>query len=510
VTHWFDDLTKNLAGAFIGRSFLQPPPISGTPIADVCGRRRVGNLTIREVSLSQDGVTVRRQLAYDETTHASQASTTISKGQTLVVQVDVAATREGSVTATASYGPDVQGAKSLTLTSKNGTAFQGSLDGRAFAMSRSSSVPIIEFVDAQPAPQISADPKLIAVINGLCAEVNKSFSSCGTAVAVIHGLSAEVKSSAATGTAARSLPSLWPRFRNVIPPPGSDWYEPAGEDYVSCLNCEDGCNQTYFDTASNFFCFISIACVVEALAQWGICYAVCRLPGAGCLPNPCGTLTTCGIGDTCFSYKGGSLCCKAPAAVCQNVCCGQQITNCLPDGSCGCTTDETPCGNECCVAGQICTDGVCCPDKPGEVVVVLNGVCCSQARVCGKVCCDELASCADPIHGICCSFGFTPCGGQCCALGVQCINGKCCPHDSICGGVCCPKGETCLDPKTHKCSPCPSGTVPCLPEGGTGLCCSPNVDCCIGTCCKPGEVCRFAGVIIGQPTYHCGPQEILT
>jgi hypothetical protein len=509
TTHWFDDLTKNFAGAFTGRSLAQPPPISAGSTPDVCGRRRTGNLVIREVSLSQDGVTVRRRLAYDVATHSGQSSVTITKGQTPILQLDVAATKEGSVTATVSYGPDVQGAKSLTLTSKNGTSFQGLLDGRVFSLSKSSRPPIIEFLDGQPAPQISADPKLVAVINGLCAEVNKSLATCGTAVAVLDSLSADVNSFTFGVATAKSFPSLRPQFsRNVIPAPGSDWYEPAGEDHISCLQCDDNCNKTLADATSNFFCWLSIACVVEADAQWAVCETFCRLPGGGCLPNPCGSFTTCGIGDKCFSYKGGSLCCQAPAVVCQDVCCGVLINNCLPDGTCGCTADQDPCGNDCCDRKtQYCAAvGVCCPN--GQILS--NGVCCSPISVCGKVCCDELASCADPTHGICCSFGFAPCSGQCCAIGVQCINGKCCPHDSICGGVCCPKGQTCLDPKTHKCSPCPSGTVPCLPEGGTGLCCAPNVDCCIGTCCKPGEVCRFTGAINGQPTYHCGPQEIPT
>ena len=137
--------------------------------------------------------------------------------------------------------------------------------------------------------------------------------------------------------------------------------------------------------------------------------------------------------------------------------------------------------------GTVC-NGVCCgPSDQNRKWGCVKAQCCPHENACGDVCCDVLSLCANKGESLCCSFGSTVCAGSCCDPGGECINGQCCPPDQRCGGVCCPNGQTCLNPKTHQCAPRPSGQVPCLPEGGTALCCAPNVDCCIGTCCKPGE-----------------------
>ena len=162
-----------------------------------------------------------------------------------------------------SYGPGITGAKQVTFASKNGRVFQGTIDGRAFTMSRAGRTPSLTFLDGQPEPTIVANPQLVTTVNGLAAEVNKSLSSCGTVVAVLDGIQTEVRNSAAhrmaaVATASPFGPRSGPRLGDNLAAPGIDWYEPAGEDHGSCLSCEDDCNKKYADATSNFGCWLSV------------------------------------------------------------------------------------------------------------------------------------------------------------------------------------------------------------------------------------------------------------
>ncbi len=552
MTHWFDAFTKTAAqfdaverrsflqliGAALGAGAFQGAAVAQTthsarPAAPMANRgaamsqtardaiaitrgagigaasphvRRVaGNLIIHELSVTKGDLTINAQLAYNRESQNATESVTITKGAGLVARLDIARAKEGAATGAITYGPDVSGVRSVTITTKNGKSFQGVMDGRAFtAAGKPTAIDQIEFLDRAPAPKIAADPKLVSAIQDLGARANQLL--------------------AAPRAGANPLPHN-PRekkaHRAIITGPGFDWYEPS-DDIVDCTNCEDGCTKVYIDAlpgwATIIFCPpCAVVDTAAALALWTGCMIKCNLPGGGCLPNPCGTFTTCAKGDACYDYKDGRLCCPAPAAVCKGVCCGKDVTSCAPDGGCGCTSDQKACGNDCCDPGQVCVDGICCaPDQKTckgvccpKGQICHNGKCCNEANVCGPVCCDELSTCADPKKGVCCSFGSPVCDGQCCPPGSQCINGKCCPHDNVCGGVCCPSGQTCADPAKHVCSPCPANTAPCLPAGGVGLCCAPNVECCGESCCKPGEVCNYNGKVGGKDIYVCGPQEII-
>jgi hypothetical protein len=346
---------------------------------------------------------------------------------------------------------------------------------------------------------------LLANIRQLDEEVTRASSSCGSTAHAL--LTVGPTALGLTQPSANDLigPVVLFDHNVTINAPGRDWYEP-GQAEVSCTQCEDNCNATYVSQLASVACWTYElgACVAEALVRWGVCMAACNLPGGGCLPNPCGSFKSCAVNDHCFSFQGGNLCCPAPAAVCNGVCCGKDRPNCSPDGSCGCTSAETACGNDCCTSDQICVSGVCC--SRGQTVV--NGTCCAPQNVCGGTCCDELSSgCIDPVHGSCCSFAEVMCGHTCCAIGAACIGGACCPHDQICGGICCPSGHTCTDANKQVCTACPSGQAPCLPGEGAGLCCAPTVDCCPGTCCAPGETCQ-AFIANGKTNFFCGVEVL--
>ena len=255
------------------------------------------------------------------------------------------------------------------------------------------------------------------------------------------------------------------------------------------------CTEDYEDAVTDWKCYFHVTdCYIAATAEWTVCMALCETPGGGCLPDPCGDFTTCAEGDQCFDFKDGKLCCPAPAALCQNVCCGKDRTTCAPDGTCGCRSDEITCGNQCCDKDkQDCSNGICCPK--GQISH--EGKCCRKENVCGGICCDELSKCVDPKTGLCCLFTAEVCGGKCCQPGEQCINEKCCSKP--CGKVCCGAGQACKDGKCLSIQ-CRGDQVTCVTQEDPdqkgpliampkAICCPPKVACCSGKCCKPGEIC---------------------
>jgi hypothetical protein len=543
MAHWFDGFTMQLAVNGDRRSFLEtigaamgagllpngsafaqarpaaPLPAragSATSPAAAAGgaalpsgqtKRVSGNLLIEERSVTKGDLTLQVQLAFNRATHNATSTMTISRAAAVVARIDAtAAPKGGAASASMTFGPAVSGIQKATIATKNGSTLQGTVDGRAFSASGSPKQPSqIRFADGRPPPQVVIDRPLSASIEELVTEGKKAFAEPVTRAPM------SLRRSAVTRVKG-------PKFRRFIPQaPGLDWFEPSN-DVVDCTVCEDDCGKAYAAALPGLIVDIFcppcyLADVAAQLAIWAGCMLVCQLPHGGCLPTPCGTFTTCGKNDKCFSFQGGSLCCPAPAALCKNICCGTDVTTCAPDGGCGCTTDQTACGNDCCDAGQTCINGVCC-DQPN--VTVCNGVCCAPGQVChngkccradgmcGNACCDEISNCADPKTGVCCSFAAVVCGTQCCPLGAHCINGKCCDANSVCGNICCPSGQTCSDPVNHKCTSCSGKTVPCLPPEGAGLCCPSGVACCAGTCCQPGQVCNFTGVVNGKNTYACG------
>ncbi len=551
MAHWFDNLTKNLAapddaprrsffrqlGAAMGAGVVASIPASRALGAAVArqnvalanGGKLVApgssgsGVIIRNLSFNQDGLTLSKQLSFDQSTKTGTEVTTVSKGAATVFKMTVAVTKTRATTINATYGAEVQGAKSVTMTSKDGLSFHGSIDGRAFmSLKATPEMSQVHFTDGHPAPKITiSDASINAAINRLGAASNKQLIPVPASRAGSNRLIAQT---------APVKHTSGPKFHKTpISAPGENWYEPSN-DVVDCTSCETGCNNTYADMmpgiATIIFCPpCAAADVAAALLYWAGCMIACNLPGGGCLPTPCGFFTTCGKNDKCFTFqgnagsKGGSLCCPAPAAVCNNVCCGTDVTSCSPDGTCGCSSGQSACGNDCCDAGEVCTNGICC--QPGQTNcngtccasgnVCHNGACCAPQNICGTTCCDPLSNCADPKKGLCCSFTSIVCNGLCCPYGSQCINGKCCAQESACGSVCCASGQICLDAKTGKCatSACPKGQAPCMPDSGKGLCCATGVACCPGTCCKPGQVCNYEGPPDGSGTYTCGPMPVI-
>jgi hypothetical protein len=221
MSHWFDDVAKGLAlGTLSRRDALKltfqaglaatgfrvlgdtntlaqlpakaqgPPKPTRTIPAGVfpvggCVRRTAGNSITQEVSVDQGGITFHRQQLYDQANQVARDSTTISRGQTLILKIDVSAARGGAATATIKYGAEVKGVQNVIMTSRDGKTFQGSMDGRAFTTSKTlRSMSEIRFTDGRPIPQISADPKLTPLISGLAKESQKEFASCRAAASV--------------------------------------------------------------------------------------------------------------------------------------------------------------------------------------------------------------------------------------------------------------------------------------------------------------------------------------
>jgi hypothetical protein len=544
LDHWFDDLCKQSVGdgkvsrrnalrgvlaslaaagsrafqssnAFVQTGSKSAPP-KPLPPGGGCVRWLAGSSTVAQLSVAREGMTFDRQLSHDRAHQVGKSTITISRGQTLIVKIDISSAR-GATTASVHYGADIKGVKNATLNSPDGKTFQGSMDGRAFTTSASPrSMSAVRFADGRPHPQISANPKLASVVTGLTTQAKKAFATCHT-----------------TPHAPRPAhPHLFGREVGGNGSPGSGWYEP-GETYSSpdCTQCWNNCGDTalQYSGLTDWETWLCPACIVAAFiaydAIWVACWGTCQLPGGGCCPVPCGgAFVCCGRNDNCFR---GDLCCPGNMVVCRNVCCGPGVTSCAPDGFCGCPSGQAVCGDNCCASGTPCCGKNCCPAGTGKCCgdsccpagtsKCCGNDCCPSAsdNCCGNHCCPANAPCinnvccASPSH-VCpgsntCCPPLAPCCGSACCSGPDdiCLSNRngpigCCPRSRACGvggdnAFCCPPGQQCVDTQEGICAPCPTGRVPCAPNNsgsfGSAICCAPNVECCMNKCCKPGEVC---------------------
>jgi hypothetical protein len=441
-----------------------------------CTRQIVAGNSVAKVSLTNAGITFDRQVSYDQVHKTSSDSITIRKGQTVIAKLAAITSKGAGTAVTVTYGAAVNGVRNIAMKSQDSKVFRGSMDGRAFTTNAEPrSMCEIRFTDGQPVPQISADPSLTAVINRLISESEQALSSC---------------QALQSASPPRRPLQFFFRNKGQNGSPGVGWYEP-GETYEApgCTNCENNCYGYARDHSglTDWQTWLCPPCIVYAVAAFDIiyfgCLGVCQLPGEGCCPVLCGgPFVCCGSGDHCFQ---SNLCCPGSMVVCQNVCCGPNVTGCAADGFCGCPSGQTVCGDNCCQAGSTCCgNNQCCP--------VGSDQCCGdQCCPTGAPCLNNTTCCAPPSNvcgGTCCAPFNDCCNNVCCPDNMTCVQNTCCPIEQACGEVCCPSGQTCQDPSTGTCNPCQSGTGPVICSNeqsgvATHMCCAPNVSCCNGQCC---------------------------
>jgi hypothetical protein len=536
MAHWFDDITLELSrptnserrsllkilGGGLGATMFQrsaiaqpapapttPSPPGVIPPSNIHIRRALGSLIIHEASQTRDGITLQVQLAFNRSTKNATFITTISRGPALIARIDGSAITGGPATVSMTFGAEVAGARKLTLTIEPNNTVHGVIDGRAFAARGGPNLQPaqIHFADRQPQPVVTINPAVVGIINQLQASVKAA-------------LAAPIPPQIQIRPIIRTPESATLRRRVILSAPGTDWYEPS-DDPVACTNCENHCNDVFYDNQPGadtlFFCPPCAAYQEgRAFVIWTGCMGLCNIPGGGCLPTPCGTFTTCGANDQCFDVQTGPLCCPAPAAVCQNICCGTNVTTCAPDGGCGCPSGQNACGNDCCKPGQTCHDGVCCDHSDA---INCKGVCCEPGNICTQDgCCRPNNMC----NGLCCEPFNTPNGYFGPAMEC-CNNTHCCQQGTCCGTKCCGQGETCLDPSTGTCCQLVCNGKCCPPGSGTccdGVCCPPGQNYCTADgccdslricgdkCCAPGLVCASANhTCVPQKQLSCGPGE---
>jgi hypothetical protein len=553
MEHWFDRTAKFLAAdalsrrdalksaatgaivALIGSSWARPlfgatqnAPLSGAGASvqnapllgageSVCTRRILPSERIITVSASSNhnGQSLTVRSVVTTTGARSSAATTIYQridlGSHLLFEstARIVPTRErsGRVGAAISivpvasqeihYGPAIQGARHVFLTTSSGTV-QGSVDGRPFTQAQHGSV------------QISKDASLAQSVRDLIATANKSLSTCQTSTS---------------------------RFTPAI---SSD----------ECDQCRKQCD------IQATACGIATASQVIAgdipgafLGLGGCSYSYwscedsCGKQGGPCCQVQCADDICCGGGQFCCGPAGnpnGPACCDN-GAVCTtaNDPLYGPISYCCPPGSDpnGCVggneishsyfchqPNQTCCGNTTCPQGQFCAFpnfDLCCPQ--GQVACAeacCNGkcftynpgtsaefqACCAPENVCGDRCCPAGENCLTSATGakVCCA-ATALCGEVCCANGMICSNGLCgwgtpcgdnfCGFAICCNGVCCLFNETCVNGQCTEAT-CPTGEVPCPVT--PNQCCPPHFACCTNnTCCDPSksECCGGRGCV---------------
>ena len=538
MNHWFDDLTKELAGgkisrrtmlrsafkaglaaagaALLGRSASAAEPVlAGHQVQrsdGQCGVRREGRTQV--LTRSTRSTFKGQTLTLDDTVRInSKQSVTSSKviklGGSVVIQFE-AVRRGNSSQVTVSYGEMIKGVRRSVFTSMDGKVMQGQIDNRRIVPFRiGAGANAIKFVDKLPPPEVVADKQLQEAVQSLLAKSQREAPDCSpkrpARAHADHPLNALIPQEGEPGHA--SYPASSTGCALCV---SHCWGISAG-----CATGTTGC------AAALLFYYVCVAAIVAGcLLAMLVCIGLCYAEGNECCPEGCGD-ACCETDEFCLN-SGQGLCCSKDYSNCGSKRCCPTTATCIPStGECCASGLVTP-NNVCCKNGEkrlgdfccpqdslnVTSDGVCC--KPGEKIHPTTGRCCAQP--CGTICCGETEKCADTGKGICCSFATVVCAGVCCKPGETCLNGACCanrcgdiccgPNKVCCGGVCCGDNETCTNPNLKQCKPCPDkrqvGCIPQQPPGsknnskggpGTGICCPPNVQCCNNECCKPGEIC---------------------
>lgn len=461
--------------------------------------------TVQEDTLVTDGGLTMHSVR--EATGGDRPKTkltrTVSKGDSLLYELEIEARSETDFSLSLHLGPDVTGAKAITLNTLSGEALRGQIDGRLFSATLAhASIREARFTDGLPAPRLNypaalkaSGPRLAAAeahARTICTAVGTRLVPQTTAQ-VFHTLSGTLPGASGDRTVTRDKTP-------------SNWTPPLTHESVACDRCYTRCGDRYVDCIEGDIWDIiedigsAGGKVAYCLVRWGACMGNCRLPGQGCCPVLCGDVfsgSCCGEGKHCLGNYG---CCEAGQIVCANSCCDPGVSHCGTDGYCGCPDPYRECGTTGCYdpSHQICCNGVICPQGS----ICHNGSCCR-----GNVCAD----------GSCCDLlGDTCCNGTCCRNG-ECINGTCCPQHQICGSACCAAGQDCLDRDRSVCgtlapancgSPQLSLLRPCRSTRGAqevSTCCERGMDCCNGQCCGFGEICCWATNSCQRRDAVCGP-----
>jgi hypothetical protein len=479
--------------AGVRSAFAQSPaPSSAEPCVRLASRARFAE-TRRH---SSGGLKAQQETSFDRATGAVYAILTIDRGGKLVARLEMQRTRDGATKTTTTYGAEIQGPRSIVHASSDGRSFVRSVDGRPSGTGA-----------PQPQDTLKVDPALRQELRSLFAGMKLAPQTCRREdPPLIRGAiqappsrplahpPAPARSGVRSLTASASPPGT---FRRAA----FNWFEPNSHEAPACTQCGTDCNNDYgkciFDSDNLIDLLLSAASdigpqvaikVAVCLGDYAACGVKCQLPGNGCCPVQCGSITDecCGQNSTCM-LPSGKTCCPPGQRVCRGTCCEQGVAGCAADGFCGCPQGQTPCGDACCSgAGVICcgNTGCCTADK------CHNGLCTDipvQLAKCGGVQCGPFDNC---------------CGGKCCT-GTCTANNQCCPPGSGCGSNCCAPGQVCTDSNKGICSAptgCPAGQSSCethMPGAAQGvntqICCPSSVTCCLGRCCPPDTECCAGG-----------------
>jgi hypothetical protein len=563
MSHWLDDLASTLASDQISRRVaLRRTLKTGLAAAALsvfggCGTTTPPSTTCSisyssshrtSVVATQDNfhnqmVGLQRTTVRTATEVMTSGVITSAGATTLQLQTTRSA---GGVQYQVRFGSGFHGVQQLTLSTPDGKAYRGDIDGRAL-VPFSAGAKDIRFADGGSSPIITVDDGVSDAITRIvdkskreekaaCANVLPTPTAAPRHTAQSHSAAGVME-----GTRSRNTPGAEQAAFDIKP--GDQCfdlgYDCADTGRPNCESCQGECEGGFF------YCGLAAVLAGAAASTEGAaapavagqfvvsgggclkavfdCSSTCNAPGGDCCPVQCVVNgPCCGQGTKCC---GTSQCCDqdqeccGPAGCCPHgwFCGDPTAGRCCPVGVdwCGdtcCEVDTPSCARPganglqiCCVAGHGPACGaICC--APGQECYGTQ--CCTPGKMCGTTCCDGPTDVC--LQGQCCSPNPPPggprtcgavccpplspcCNNVCCDVNSTCLNGHCCPQTAVCGGICCPPGEHCQDPNTGACASCNHFTVPveCHNETGplTGGCCLPGVQCCAGTCCDYGQTC---------------------
>jgi hypothetical protein len=506
----------------------QPGLQAGPNLPVSCARTRVGAATIHDLTTIAGGLSLRQQISNDRSNNGSATTLTFLRGQNSIAKIDIRMSQTGASSTTITYGPEVQGIRSATVTSQDGNTFQGTIDGRQFVVSgRVRSLAEVRFADGGPPPQITTDPAIRAALPALLSQSRSQLARCSNVNLPLVIVNKPVRPGLRRPPTVRRPPgqtgALSPRTEAQIENPRVLAQSPGNRVL------------TQGQIQSRGALTQSPATRVTPQAQGAQAQAVTPQVSPNA-PTPQRVLTqnqpmlprdSKAAGNWHSPMSHGSPTCDH----CVSDGCGDDYEKCLFDNAIDflCPPCIVPAVATCLAYYFVCQAGCylpgkgCCPVLCGtpvtdeccadnETCMSEWNVCCPPNRpVCSGYCCDnDVWSCAP--DGYCgCAGSGVPCGDMCCEGNQTCCGEECCTPDKVCcGGYCCSAGnchgDTCCEAPNHMCgNTCCAPFSPCC----NGVCCAGS--CVNGQCCPAARVCGSACCAADQAclnpsTSQCGTQ----
>jgi hypothetical protein len=333
--------------------------------------------------------------------------------------------RNGTIEKTMHWGAYVEGARTSTVRVANNGSVNGTIDGRGFWVKDNKTM---IFLDGGSPPTLILPTNLKPLLSSFLERTSSALKSCA------NNTAPDMPSSAMP--AHDGFEIALDRSQD----PGHQSNTFSATHCVLCITLwviwwgglDAACSGLTCAWTFGLGCVLCAAAVGPSLAATIIDDC---LTSDECCPKRCGSglvSACCWSGEKCLNSSRG-LCCPGAKKPCLGKTCCSSSQTCIERG---------PDAGTCCPTAALC-NGVCCKN---DVDTCVSNKCCTTGQ-CGAKCCNPdpestffWSYCANSLRGVCCPEGEVEIGttGFCCPPGQERVDGICCsPGSTTCRGICC-------------------------------------------------------------------------